>query len=123
MSRVPTTEPVYADLRFKSAEDDYAPALPARPELGNAAGFRKAKVKGEESESTWSRLKHLFSRESGKKAQVEGPEIKHLGGVVDKDAFYFPLDKIVTRRDAEGEIRVNMDNIKKAFNPRDKHSL
>ncbi|MGZ3096410.1 YopT-type cysteine protease domain-containing protein [[Haemophilus] ducreyi] len=121
VSRVPTTEPVYADLRFKSAEDDYAPALPARPELGNAAGFRKAKVKGEESESTWSRLKHLFSRESGKKAQVEGPEIKHLGGVVDKDAFYFPLDKIVTRRDAEGEIRVNMDNIKKAFNPRDKH--
>ncbi|ANF61402.1 hypothetical protein A6037_00750 [[Haemophilus] ducreyi] len=121
VSRVSTTEPVYADLRFKSAEDDYAPALPARPELGNAAGFRKAKVKGEESESTWSRLKHLFSRDSGKKAQVESSEIKHLGGAVDKDAFYFPLDKIVMRRDAEGEIRVNMDNIKKAFNPRDKH--
>ncbi|AKO45675.1 hypothetical protein [[Haemophilus] ducreyi] len=66
VSRVSTTEPVYADLRFKSAEDDYAPALPARPELGNAAGFRKAKVKGEESESTWSRLKHLFSRDSNK---------------------------------------------------------
>ncbi|AAP96300.1 YopT-type cysteine protease domain-containing protein [[Haemophilus] ducreyi] len=101
-----------------AGSEGFSPSLPTRPQLANAAGIKSNEMS---SLFSWSKLKHLFSRESGKKAQVEGPEIKHLGGVVDKDAFYFPLDKIVTRRDAEGEIRVNMDNIKKAFNPRDKH--
>ncbi|WP_208937347.1 YopT-type cysteine protease domain-containing protein [[Haemophilus] ducreyi] len=101
-----------------TAPEGFSPSLPTRPQLANAAG-----IKSNETGSlfSWSKLKHLFSKDSGKKAQVESSEIKHLGGAVDKDAFYFPLDKIVMRRDAEGEIRVNMDNIKKAFNPRDKH--
>ncbi|MDO5055236.1 MAG: YopT-type cysteine protease domain-containing protein [Pasteurella oralis] len=56
------------------------------------------------------------------KEKVQGPKIEHLGGNADKDAFYFPLDKIVTKdRGISKDMKVNMENIKKAFNPKDKH--
>ncbi|MCI7680945.1 MAG: hypothetical protein MSP55_01825 [Fusobacterium necrophorum] len=58
-----------------------------------------------------------------KKSKTEkGPVIKHLGGDDTKDSFYFPLDKIVTKNgNISKNMTVNMDNIKKAFNPKDKH--
>ncbi|WP_224046036.1 YopT-type cysteine protease domain-containing protein [Pasteurella canis] len=63
-------------------------------------------------------LPSLFKR----KAKSDGPKIEHLGGSTEKDAFYFPLDKIVTKdRGISKDMKVNMENIKKAFNPRDKH--
>ncbi|AKD37973.1 filamentous hemagglutinin protein [Pasteurella multocida subsp. multocida OH4807] len=63
-------------------------------------------------------LPNLFKR----KAKSEGPKIEHLGGTTDKDAFYFPLDKIVTKNNGiSKDMKVNLDNIKKAFNPKDSH--
>ncbi len=58
-----------------------------------------------------------------KKSKTEkGPVIKHLGGDDTKDSFYFPLDKLVTKNgNISKNMTVNMDNIKKAFNPKDKH--
>ncbi|SNV55429.1 YopT-type cysteine protease domain-containing protein [Pasteurella dagmatis] len=55
------------------------------------------------------------------KDSAEGPKIEHLGGSADKDAFYFPLDKIVTKGSISKDMKVNLENIKKAFNPKDKH--
>ncbi|WP_424409052.1 YopT-type cysteine protease domain-containing protein [Pasteurella sp. PK-2025] len=68
--------------------------------------------------------KHGFSNpfRSKGKDNAEGPKIEHLGGSADKDAFYFPLDKIVTKdRGISKDMKVNLENIKKAFNPKDKH--
>ncbi|WP_114139687.1 YopT-type cysteine protease domain-containing protein [Pasteurella multocida] len=57
-----------------------------------------------------------------RKEKSEGPKIEHLGSSPDKDSFYFPLDKIVTKdRGISKDMKVNLENIKKAFNPKDKH--
>ncbi|WP_101775382.1 YopT-type cysteine protease domain-containing protein [Pasteurella oralis] len=78
-----------------------------------------ASVSGEQSTAYKKQLlPNLFKR----KVKAEGPKIEHLGGNSEKDAFYFPLDKIVTKdRSISKDMKVNMDNIKKAFNPKDKH--
>ncbi|WP_285048441.1 hemagglutinin repeat-containing protein [Fusobacterium necrophorum] len=57
-----------------------------------------------------------------KKSETEkGPVIKHLGGE-ETTSHYFPLDKIVTRNaDISKDMKVNLENIKKAFTPGDKH--
>src|SRR3712207_823464 len=65
--------------------------------------------------------KNLFPNLFKNKSKDQGPVIKHLGGE-ETTSHYFPLDKIVTKNaDISKDMKVNLDNIKKAFTPGDKH--
>ncbi|WP_211493332.1 hypothetical protein, partial [Fusobacterium necrophorum] len=65
--------------------------------------------------------KSLLPKFFKKKSKDQGPVIKHLGGE-ETTSHYFPLDKIVTRNaDISKDMKVSLDNIKKAFTPGDKH--
>ncbi|MDK4501886.1 hemagglutinin repeat-containing protein [Fusobacterium necrophorum] len=65
--------------------------------------------------------KSLLPKFFKKKSKDQGPVIKHLGGE-ETTSHYFPLDKIVTKNaDISRNMKVNLDNIKKAFTPDDRH--
>ncbi|KYM42670.1 hypothetical protein [Fusobacterium necrophorum] len=65
--------------------------------------------------------KSLLPKLFKSKSKDQGPVIKHLGGE-ETTSHYFPLDKIVTKNaDISRNMKVNLDNIKKAFTPDDRH--
>src|SRR3712207_6056522 len=65
--------------------------------------------------------KSLLPKLFRSKAKEKGPVIRHLGGE-ETTSHYFPLDKIVTKNaDISKNMKVSLENIKKAFTPGDKH--
>ena len=65
--------------------------------------------------------KSLLPKLFKSKSKDQGPVIKHLGGE-ETTSHYFSLDKIVTKNaDISRNMKVNLDNIKKAFTPDDRH--
>ncbi|RXZ71090.1 hypothetical protein EPT53_02185 [Fusobacterium necrophorum] len=75
----------------------------------------------EMGDSGVAREKRILPQLFKKSKTEKGPVIKHLGGE-ETTSHYFPLDKIVTRNaDISKDMKVNLENIKKAFTPGDKH--
>ncbi|CAL7887860.1 Filamentous hemagglutinin family N-terminal domain protein [Fusobacterium necrophorum subsp. funduliforme] len=78
-------------------------------------------VSSERDQNSVVMEKSLLPKLFRNKVKDQGPIIKHLGGE-ETTSHYFPLDKIVTRNaDISKDMKVNLDNIKKAFTPGDKH--
>ncbi|HEY4534024.1 MAG TPA: hypothetical protein VIG61_07715, partial [Fusobacterium sp.] len=85
-------------------------------------------LKMEEVEASTDRNKDTVTMEKSllpklfrSKAKEKGPVIRHLGGE-ETTSHYFPLDKIVTKNaDISKNMKVSLENIKKAFTPGDKH--